>query len=67
MNVLAYVFSRLKEPSTWAGLAVFAGMFGFSPDFLAKLTTSAPAAIAAIGSLVAILLPELAKHKTPPA
>lgn len=56
-NVLQYILTRLKEPSTWAGLALFIGMFGLDADLIGRITANGPAIITAIGALVAILAP----------
>lgn len=62
MNVsIAYVLDRLKEPSTWAAIAVFVGMFGISSDTLDRITANAPAIITALATLVAIFAPSTAK------
>lgn len=52
-----YIINRAKEPSTWAGLAIFLGMFGLDADLLNRLTANAPAIATGIASLAAILLP----------
>lgn len=48
--------NRLKEPSTWAGLAVLAGMFGV-PLLPEQLSAIAQAG-AAIAGAAAVLIPE---------
>ncbi len=56
-----WIFSRLSEGSTWAGLpAIVGGAFGFtvSPD----LWTHVVAAVTAICGLAAFLIPDKA-HK----
>jgi hypothetical protein len=57
MNTLAYLGARLKEASTWGGAA--ASILGAlhltaSPD----LVNSALGVIAALGGLIAVLVPE---------
>lgn len=51
MNVL---FARLKEPSTWAGLGMFAALFGV-PTSTFQLVQQVAMGIA---GLVAVALPE---------
>ena len=49
------VFSRMKEPSTWAGLAALSVLFGVDPE-------KANAVVQGVGVLagaVAVLLPEV--------
>lgn len=52
--ILAYILARGKEPSTWAGIAVFVGMFGVSEDTISRVTQNGPAIITALAALVAI-------------
>jgi len=57
MNTLAYLGARLKEASTWGGTAAF--LLGtlhlsVSPD----LVNGVLGVIAAIGGLIAVLVPE---------
>ena len=61
MEALLYIVGRLKEPSTWAGLAVFIGMFGLSPDTVDRVTQNAPAIATAIAAVIAILAPSVKK------
>lgn len=62
MNVsVTYALERLKEPSTWAAIAVFVGMFGISSDTLARITANAPAIITAVATLIAIFAPATKK------
>jgi len=70
LKALAYAASRAREPSTWAGIAVIAGIFGVSlPADTASTASSAIDAISniidsgtklvAIGaSLYAVLVPD---------
>lgn len=49
-----FILKRLKEPSTWAGLSVFAALFGVPED-----QCNAVAAVgAAVAGAVAVFLPE---------
>lgn len=48
MNYLDYVIARMKEPSTWAAVALLAGYVGYELD-QQKLMTAAAAAITLIG------------------
>lgn len=57
--MLAYLLSRAKEPSTYAGLAVILGMFGVQVapaawDSVVQIAT-------AIAALIAVLAPDKAK------
>jgi hypothetical protein len=54
---LQYALNRLKEPSTWAGIAIFIGFFGVSEDTVSRIVSNAPAIVAALGALVAIFAP----------
>lgn len=56
---LEYLLARLKEPSTWAGVAIFVGMFGVDQDLLDRITANAPAVVTAVGALVAIFAPSV--------
>ena len=56
-KTLDYALTRLKEPSTWAGIAVFIGMFGLSDETLARITNNGPAVITAVATLIAIFAP----------
>jgi hypothetical protein len=57
MSVVNFILSRLKEPSTYAGLSGLALAFGISSDIYA----AASSAIAAVAGLVAVVLVEKAK------
>ena len=57
MSVVNFVLSRLKEPSTYAGLSGLALALGVSGE----LYSAASAALAAVAGLVAIVLAEKAK------
>lgn len=54
MNIVTFILTRLKEPSTYAGLSGLALAFGISSDLYA----AASSVIAAIAGLVAIVLAE---------
>ena len=54
MPIVTFILTRLKEPSTYAGLSGLALAFGISSD----LYTAASSAVAAIAGLVAIVLAE---------
>lgn len=54
---LDYIIARGKEPSTWAGVAIFFGFFGLDQDIVERITANGPALISAFGALVAILAP----------
>lgn len=67
-KIITFLLARLKEPSTWAGIAVFLGMFGVSDEFSNRLATNGAIIAAAIGSLIAVFLPSPAskpKDDTP--
>lgn len=57
MSIVNFVLTRLKEPSTYAGLSGLALALGVSGDLYA----AASSAIAAVAGLVAIVLAEKAK------
>lgn len=57
MSIVNFALSRLKEPSTYAGLSGLALALGVSDE----LYSAASAAIAAVAGLVAIVLAEKAK------
>jgi hypothetical protein len=61
----AYILERLKEPSTWAGIAIFVGMFGFSPDTIDRVVANGPAVITAIATIIAIVAPSRMKAVQP--
>jgi uncharacterized membrane protein len=52
-----YVLNRLREASTWAGIALFIGTFGIDADTISRITANGPAIAAGVASLVAILAP----------
>jgi len=51
-----FVLNRLREPSTWAGLAVIAAAFGIKPE----LAHAIEGAGVGLAGLLAVLLPEKA-------
>jgi hypothetical protein len=55
--MLDYVLSRLKEPSTFAGLSGIALAFGVSSELYGAVS----AVIAGVAGLVAVILAEKAK------
>lgn len=57
------VIKRLKEPSTWAGIAGLAVLFGVDP-IKANIVVEAVAAVAAG---LAVLLPEIKAQAEPKA
>lgn len=64
---MEYIVNRLKEASTWAGIAIFFGMFGLDNDIVSRITANGPAVITAVASLIAILAPNvLGKAKNNP-
>jgi hypothetical protein len=48
------VFKRLKEPSTWAGLAAIAILFGVEPEKANGIAQ----ALGVVAGAVAVMLPE---------
>jgi len=59
-----YIINRLKEASTWAGIAVFFGMFGLDNETINRIVDNAPAVVTALASLIAIFAPSLIGKKT---
>lgn len=57
MFIVNFILTRLKEPSTYAGLSGLALSLGISND----LYSAAASTIAAIAGLIAIILVERAK------
>ena len=55
--MLSYLFNRLKEPSTMAGLGMIGYVATHAPSILAAATTPQSAVIGLLG-LLATLLPE---------
>ena len=52
-----WIFSRMREPSTWSGLGVIASMVGVP----ATTTEALVRAGVALGGLLAVLMPEAGK------
>jgi len=57
------IINRLKEPSTWAGIAGLAVLFGVDPIKANVLVE----AVAAVAAGLAVLLPEIAPQAEPKA
>ena len=51
---LKKLFSRMREPSTWAGLGIIAALFGVPPGTFELLTQVGMG----VAGLVAVALPE---------
>lgn len=51
---MRYVLNRLREPSTWAGLGLIAGVVGLNPAYIPVINKVGAAAIA----VLAVVLPE---------
>ncbi len=54
---MEYVLNRLREASTWAGAAVWLGMFGLDADTITRITSNGPAVAAGLAALAAVVLP----------
>ena len=59
-KILPYVLARLKEPTTWVGIAVFLGFFGISEETIGRISVNGVAIVTAVGALLAIFIPEAA-------
>jgi hypothetical protein len=59
MGILAYLVARLKEPSTYAGLASLLGLVGINlaPEHLTAIISIATA----IAAGIAVFVPDLSK------
>lgn len=59
MAILAYIINRLKEPSTYAGLAALLGLVGvkLAPEALQAIIT----VLTGIAGAVAVFFPDLNK------
>lgn len=55
--MMEYFLNRLREASTWAGIAIFLGMFGLDNDIISRITANGPALITAVAALIAIVAP----------
>lgn len=60
---MEYIINRFKEASTWAGIAIFLGMFGVDGDTITRLTANAPAILTGLAALFAIFAPNVAGNK----
>lgn len=56
---MEYIINRLKEASTWAGIAIFFGMFGLDTSIIERVTANGPAVITALASLIAVFAPSV--------
>jgi hypothetical protein len=64
VNQLNQVLERLKEPSTWVGLALLIQIFGgdaIPPEMLSSLAESVIKVVAGFAAILGILLKEKAK------
>ena len=59
MAILAYIINRLKEPSTYAGLASLLGLVGvkLAPESMTAIITFATA----LAGAIAVFVPDLNK------
>jgi len=57
MSIVNFVLTRLKEPSTYAGLSVIALALGVSGELYNAIST----AVAGVAGLLAVILAERAK------
>lgn len=59
MSIVAYIVNRLKEPSTYAGLAALLGVVGvkMAPEAMQAIIT----VLTAIAGAVAVFVPDLNK------
>jgi hypothetical protein len=59
MSFLSYIVNRMKEPSTYAGLAALLGVVGLkvAPDQLNALIT----VLTALAGAIAVFVPDLNK------
>ena len=53
-NILNYILGRLREPSTWAGIAIFVGNFGADQDTVNRLVANGPAIAVGVAALIAV-------------
>lgn len=54
---MRFLINRLREPSTWAGLGVIAGVVGLNPAYIPLINKIGAAAVA----VLAVVLPETTK------
>ena len=59
MSIVAYIVNRLKEPSTYAGLAALLGVVGvkLAPEAMQAIIT----VLTAIAGAVAVFVPDMNK------
>lgn len=59
MSILSYIVNRLKEPSTYAGLAALLGVVGLkiAPDQLSAIIT----VLTGLAGAIAVFVPDLNK------
>jgi len=59
MSILAYLVNRLKEPSTYAGLATVLGVVGvkMAPEAMQAIIT----VLTAVAGAIAVFVPDLNK------
>jgi hypothetical protein len=59
MAILAYIINRMKEPSTYAGLASILGLVGvnLAPESLTAIIS----VLTAVAAAVAVFVPDLNK------
>lgn len=60
MNRIISILGRVREPSTWAGVAVLLSIFGV-PMVHVEVLGQAVNALAALAAAAAVVLPELRK------
>ena len=59
MNKLKLILNRLREPSTWAGIAALAFSVGWCTQAEALVVTeSIPPVLAGLAALLSVFLPE---------
>ena len=54
---LEYILDRLKEPSTWAGIAIFIGSFGLDQNTVDRLVQNGPTIAVGAAALIAVIAP----------
>jgi hypothetical protein len=59
MAILAYIINRLKEPSTYAGLASILGLVGV--NLAPEAWTAIISVLTAVAGAVAVFVPDLNK------
>lgn len=58
-KLVPFLLARLKEPSTWAGIAAFLGFLGISTGITDTLSKDGVAIATALATILAIFVPEL--------